>query len=343
MLDTNNNPIPNAEVLISNAQQTLSTTTNGLGEFDFQGFLADIYDVTIGVWGHHTICLTGQLLDANSGTYTYELEEGYSDYFDLDLGWTVSGNAQTGDWERGEPNGTTYQGTDSNPDFDSQDCGEMAFVTGNGGGQAGSDDIDDGETVLSSPMMDLSNYEDPYLSFERWFFNAGGSGAPNDSLVVELSNGTQSAIIDFAIFNDPAVSSWASKEVRVLDYITLSSFMQVKVRAMDQPGGHLAEGGFDNFFVRDSVIDVTNVSEQIIDEVTVYPNPFTNEINIRWNQDYKDVQIQIIELGTGRVVIQKRLSGTNDTMFAPILSKGVYVLKMFGDNEQIATKRIVKL
>ncbi|MCR9173569.1 MAG: choice-of-anchor B family protein [bacterium] len=342
--DPNGTPIPNAQVVISNSQQTLTTTTNGLGEFEFQGFLSDVYDVTIGVWGHHTICLTGQLLDSNGGPYTYVLEQGYSDYFDLDLGWTVSGNAQTGDWERGIPDGTTYLGAQSNPDVDSDDCGDMAFVTGNGGGQAGSDDIDDGETVLTSPMMDLSTYQDPYLSFERWFFNGGGQGgAPNDSIVIELSNGTQSAVLDFAIFNDPQLSEWAYREVRVTDYVPLTAFMQVKVRAMDQGSGHLAEGGFDNFFVRDSIIDVTNVSELPKNEFTVYPNPFTEEINIRWNENYENVVVTLIEPATGRIVLREALSENNQLKLQNSLSKGIYMLQLTSNEQVIATQRVVKM
>lgn len=344
VIDPNSTPIPNAQVVISNSQQTLTTTTNGLGEFEFQGFLADTYDVTIGIWGHHTICLTGQLLDANFGTYTYTLEEGYSDYFDLDLGWTISGNVATGDWERGVPVGTSYQGEDSNPGDDSNDCGNQAYITGNGGGGAGGDDIDDGETVLTSPMMNLDNYEDPYMTFERWFFNAGGQGgAPNDSLVVEISNGTQSAVIDFAIFNDPNAGEWADKEIRVLDYVSLSTTMQVKVRAMDQGQGHIAEGGFDNFFVRDSVIDVTSLNEIAFNDITVYPNPFTNEINISWNAEYSNVVVTLIEPATGRIVLRETLTENNKLILENTLAKGVYMLQMTSNEQLIAMKRVIKM
>ena len=341
--DTNGTPIPNAQVVISNSQQTLTTTTNGLGEFEFQGFLSDIYDVTIGIWGHHTLCLTGQMLDSNGGPYSYTLEQGYSDYFDLDLGWTVSGNAQTGDWERGIPNGTTYQNQQSNPSDDSQDCGNMAYVTGNAGGQAGNDDIDNGETILTSPMMDLSTYQDPYMSFERWFFNSGGSGTPNDSIVIELSNGTQSAVLDFAIFNDPNASQWALKEVRVTDYVPLSAFMQVKVRAMDQGQGHLAEGGFDNFFVRDSIKDVTNVSEIPMNDVTLFPNPFTNEINVSWNNNYKNVVVTLIEPATGRVVMRNEMTEGNKIAIEKSIARGVYLIQLTSNDQVIATKRVVKM
>ena len=67
---------------------------------------------------------------------------------------------------------------ESNPEDDSQDCGVQAYITGNGGGQVGNDDVDDGTTVLTSPIFDLTAYGDPHVTFERWFFNDGGSSNP---------------------------------------------------------------------------------------------------------------------------------------------------------------------
>ena len=253
--DENGNPISNAQVVITDAQSTTTVTTNGLGAFDVSTFLEGTYDVAIGLWGYHTLCLSNEQFTISGGPYVYVMEEGYSDIFELDLGWSISGNPDSGDWERDEPNGTTYQGNESNPEDDSDDCGTLAYITGNGGGQAGSDDVDDGTTILTSPIFDLSAYTDPYLSFERWFFNEGGSGTPNDSLVVDITNGTQTVRLDFADFNSSDNSSWAYREFQVTDYLPATAIMQMKIRAMDVQGGHISEGGFDNFFVWDSIPD----------------------------------------------------------------------------------------
>lgn len=343
VIDENSNPISGAQVLISNSQYTTTATTNGLGEFDVPGFLEDTYDVTIGIWGFLTLCLPNQDLNETSNPYVYQMETGYSDYFDLDLGWTISGNPGTGDWERGEPNGTTYQGADANPDFDSQDCGEMAYVTGNGGGQAGSDDIDDGETILSSPIFDLSGYEDAYLSFERWFFNDGGNGTPNDSLVIELSNGTQSVVLDFADENDPDESLWVLRDIHVSDFLTPTAFMQIKVRAMDLPGGHLVEAGFDNFVVRDSLDPSSGVQALDINHFDVYPNPFANEINISLDEKYQNVTLELFEIATGKLVASKSYTDVQKIEFTTKLASGIYFLRLQSDDQLIGTKRIVKM
>ena len=71
--------------------------------------------------------------------------------------------------------------------------------------------------------------------------------------MIALSNGTTTAIIDFAVANDPNAGSWAPKSIRVTDFLSPTGFMQIQVRAMDIPSGHISEGGFDKFMVRDSL------------------------------------------------------------------------------------------
>ena len=53
-------------------------------------------------------------------TITITLAKGYNDEFTFDFGWTVSGTATTGAWERGIPNGSN---SGSAPSFDADfDC-----------------------------------------------------------------------------------------------------------------------------------------------------------------------------------------------------------------------------
>ncbi len=342
--DENGNPISNAMVVITDAQSTTTVVTNGIGAFDVSTFLEGAYDVSIGLWGHHTLCLSNEQFTINGGPYVYVMEEGYSDIFELDLGWSVSGNPDSGDWERDEPNGTTYQGSESNPEDDSNDCGTLAYVTGNDGGNAGSDDVDNGTTVLTSPIFDLLAYTDPYISFERWFFNEGGSGTPNDSLVVDITNGTQTVRLDFADFNSPDNSSWAYREFRVTDYLPTTAIMQMKIRAMDVQGGHLSEGGFDNFFVWDSLpnnIGVVEISNDAL--VNVYPVPFTNEINIVLDQVFENVHVEVLELSSGKQIESRDFTAVDKIKMDNKYAKGMYLIRVFGDDRILTTRRVVKM
>jgi choice-of-anchor B domain-containing protein len=342
--DENGNPISGAQVVITDPQSSTSVATNGLGVFDVSTFLEGTYDVAIGLWGYHTLCLSNQQFTIAGGPYVFVMEEGYSDIFELDLGWSVSGNPDSGDWERDEPNGTTYQGDESNPEDDSDDCGTLAYITGNGGGQAGSDDIDNGTTVLTSPIFDLSTFTDPYLSFERWFFNEGGAGTPNDSLVVDITNGTQTVRLDFADFNSPDQSSWAYREFRVTDYLPATTIMQMKIRAMDVQGGHISEGGFDNFFVWDSIPDNIGIIELNNDDlVNVYPVPFTNEINIVLDQVFENVHVEILELSSGKLVESRDYIAVDSIKMKNDYAKGMYLIRIFGNDSILTTRKVVKM
>lgn len=342
VVDEGNNPISNAQVYIHNSQTNNTVTTNGLGEFTVSGFLEGDYDITIGLWGYQTLCLQSQTLLASGGPYVYQLQTGYSDNFDLDLGWTISGNPTSGDWERGIPVETTYSGAVCNPGNDSQDCGEIAYVTGNGGGQAGDDDIDNGTTILTSPVFDLTGYNNPYLSFDRWFFNDGGSGNPNDTLIVQITNGSQTVNLDVALASDPDAGSWAGKEYKLTNYIPLTAFMQLKVRSMDMTPGHLVEGGFDNFAIADSSeLGLDNVTVNM--DFNVYPNPFTNELTIAFDSMKSDntYQIQMIEVGTGKLVLNQVMD-SNQIKVGADVDPGVYILKLLDSDGSVAQKKLIK-
>ena len=44
--------------------------------------------------------------------------------------------------------------------------------------------------------MQLSNLDSPIISYWTWFFNGGGDGNPDDSLTVEISNGTERVLLE---------------------------------------------------------------------------------------------------------------------------------------------------
>src|SRR5690606_33701624 len=168
------------------------------------GMFEDTFNITVGQWGYVTQCYSGVHLDVNSSPLNYSLASGYYDDFSLDFAWQVSGSATTGDWERGDPVGTTYFGNLVNPEDDvTGDCGELAYVTGNGGGQAGNDDVDGGNVVLTSPVFDATSYSFPQLRFYCWWVNGGGGSAADDTMKFSLTNGTTTVLLKELYGNDP--------------------------------------------------------------------------------------------------------------------------------------------
>jgi len=245
--------IPNAEVLISSNNYNFSIQT------DNSGFFADsvfegTYDIYAGKWGYVTNQVANVNLQDDSSGIVIELAEGYYDDFIFDFNWSVNSTASTGIWEKGDPIGTFYNSAPSNPEDDIQtDYGKEAYVTGNGGGNVGDDDIDDGVTTLTSPVFDLSNYNNPKISYHRWFFNDAGGSPPNDSLEVSISNGNTTVTVE-TIDADSVLGQWRFNEFRVSDYINPTANMQIIYEASDDAAdGHLVEAAVDVFQVTDSV------------------------------------------------------------------------------------------
>ena len=102
----------------------------------------------------------------------------FSDDFETDLGWTTNPDgtdpATTGMWERGNPEATSYNG---NKQLGTTTSGVNDLVTGRlAGSGVGSWDIDNGETSIESPAIDLPGGASLELSFD-WYF------APHQQLV----------------------------------------------------------------------------------------------------------------------------------------------------------------
>lgn len=343
VIDSNSDPIINAQVEITGPGYTTTVVTNGLGNFDVPGFLDGEYEVHIGHWGYHAYCGTADSLLIANNPYVYQLADGYSDDFTLDLGWTETSSASSGDWERDVPVGTTFGGGPSNPGVDaSGDCGEEAYITGNAGGGGGNDDIDGGDVELYSPIFDLSTYGDPYIEFERWFFNDGGSGAPNDSLVIELSNGTNTVVIDFADEGDADLASWAFKNIRVADFVTPSATMQLQVRAMDQSPGHISEAGFDKFMVVDSsTVSIDDLVKAT--EVIIYPSPFQEKLRIETSSSADLISIEVFEMTSGRKVDAKSFDNAPTINFDNNYAKGIYLIHVYGDDVLLKMEKVIKM
>ena len=326
--------VPGGQVVFTNGLRVFRATSGADGTFGLNVF-EENYEVLVGVWGY----LHEVVTDFNPMTdeAVFRVTRGYMDDFELDLGWTVESQASTGIWERAVPVGTGFQGQISNIGEDIQgDIGDMAYVTGNGPGGAGADDIDDGATILTSAPMDLESlYESPVIQYSYHFLNAGGQGGPpNDSLTVSLTDGTNTVLL--AVHNE-GTNGWSTIQNLFLDNVTLD-FSQVSVSflATDDDPGHLVEAAIDIFRVVEansvSTEDVTNQSF-----IAVYPNPANSVINI----DAKEVQeLSTIKLydNMGRLVHKGEFEPSIDVS---AYESGVYLLELSSDNGNSYSSRIV--
>jgi hypothetical protein len=110
-------------------------------------------------------------------TYALDFDEAAAYNFEAVDGWAASGGASAGPFQRGIPTGGTGAPA---ADFDGSG---QCWVTGLTAGV----DLDGGPVFLTSPAIDVSAMDDPYISYARWFSNNTGTNPSQDSLSVEVS------------------------------------------------------------------------------------------------------------------------------------------------------------
>lgn len=277
IVDSQGVGIPNCNLFISSNFLKDSLTTDQNGEFTIDTLFQADYSFYYGNWGYRTKCETLNILN-DSLSITLILDHSYYDDFTFDFGWTTSGNASSGVWEIGNPNPTISDNEIYNPSDDIEnDCSVNALITGNNlGGGATADDVDDGFTQITSPVFDLSSYNNPAIKYFEWFANGSGWSDGDDSLNVFLSNGITTKMVAYTV--GQLNNEWKEKSITVSDFIEPTSEMTISFKVTDyNPYNHLVEAGIDGFEVyEDSTVSIN----ELIYENTIYPNPAKNQINV---------------------------------------------------------------
>jgi len=272
------------------------------------------------------------------------LSEGYQDDFFFDFNWQVNNSAQTGEWELGEPIGTFTQGGNaSNPDFDVEgDLGIECYVTGNGGGGVGNDDIDGGITQLISPVMDLTTYNQPIVKYHTWFFNGGGNGNPNDDYVISVSNGTDEVILESIT---ESASEWRPESSFVLsDVIDITDEMTMIYTSQDQASGHLVEAALDAFIIEEGMPSSTADLEAKGIDFQIYPNPFDEKtfVEVDFENQFNNAQVKAFNVLGQLVEVLNIEKTTNRIEVGQNWNAGIYMIALEVDGEILQTLKLVK-
>lgn len=339
---SNSVALPGANVNLNGNGNNFNYVTDASGNFSQCGITAGTYTVTEGKWGYTTQC-NNQTINAGNGNLNFVLNPGYYDDFSFNFGWNVNTTSSSGAWERAVPMGNQFQnGSYANPNTDaSDDCGDMAFVSGNNGVNAGDDDIDNGYSELTSPTFNLSSHVEPYINYERWFANGGGTSAGNDSLLVTISNGTQSKVIERVSRNTAGMGTWVQKSFKVSDYVTPTSTMTVKFFIEDYSPGHVTEGGVDKFEITDGWPTFVNTAETKT-ALKAYPNPFNNTLTIDYSFVKENSVIKVLDV-TGKIVEQQTATKSEGNFITgQSLSAGIYFIQVIAESGETAAIKVVK-
>jgi len=176
------------------------------------------------------------------------------DDFETDQGWTAAGTAVTGLFVRDDPREVKDSSKNIvQPDDDVTAApGVNAWVTGNGPGPNSSDDVDEGDSTLTSPVFDATDFESLNLDYSRWYYSFPITIPPSDFMRVEWSrDGTTWNMLEELVSGEPA---WTARSIP----LPLSAFgpgLQVRFQAEDQ-----------------AAISLDSVVELLVDEVSLTGN-----------------------------------------------------------------------
>ena len=169
----------------------------------------------------------------------------FDDDFNTDMGWDVANSAGTGNWERVTP---SNGGARCDNPTDADGSG-MCYVTGNGVDE----DVDDGSTTLTSPVMEFG--EGAILSYSRWYSNGadcGGADPNNDEFFVDVSyNGGAWTNLETVGPFDQSSGGWYD----ITHTLSGSGTIAVRFVCGDLNSGSIIEAAVDAVSIKDSYCD----------------------------------------------------------------------------------------
>lgn len=310
-----------AKVLMTSPNRSVDVTVDVSGSLT-SSVQSNTYNILVTSWGYIPMVMEGFTF-SEATTLSIALEKGYTDYFETDHGWEIltSSANMSGVWQIATPRGTfDASGNTVNPDKDSPDYGEKAFVTENGSPGAPCADVDNGTTTLISPIMDLTVFENPMLSFSYWFYRSGGNTPFNDTLKVYLTNGETEILL---LKTGSTTGGWQrAQNIKLKDFIILTDEMRIIVEVGDErPDGHIVEAGFDFLKIVEGTSYSVNPSAG--KKLVISPNPTFDFITIS-GLPLTEQKFRCFNIMGQEVSLRDMGSGNYDVSQ---LSEGLYIVK----------------
>ncbi|MCH2148418.1 MAG: choice-of-anchor B family protein [Phycisphaerales bacterium] len=191
---------------------------------------------------------------SNAPTSTFDdfiavgIDVAFEDNGETNTGWTASGNALDGQWDRGIP--VNCNRGDPPTDYDGSG---QCWLTDNSSASNCNSDVDDGATTLVSPMLDGSA-PGSVLSYARWYSNNFGADPGNDIFRVDISDNdgeTWTTLETVGPTGEGTTGGWyeVSFVVSEIAGILPSDQMRLRFTAEDANAGSVIEAGVDAILI----------------------------------------------------------------------------------------------
>ena len=83
-----------------------------------------------------------------------------------------------------------------------------------------------------------------------------------------------------------------------------------------------------------STYSTANLNTNFSSSVTIYPNPFHNELQIKLKEEYYDVRLKMYN-NLGQMVFYENFQSTNQISIRPEIKNGFYIVELQVENERL--------
>ena len=216
-------------------------------------------------------------------------------------------------------------------------------MTGNEGGSVGNDDVDNGFVTLTSPPMDLSNYDNPVLTGQYWFVNGGGNGFPNDFFSVRLTNGSE----EVEVLNvNQSLPFWRSLgEIVIKDFIDVNDQVRIIFETKDDPDqGHIVEAAVDQILVTDEEVINSAEDRTAATRMLAYPNPFNGAATVAYDipEAVQNASLRVYNSFGQEVQALNLQQAQGQVEIGQFLPNGLYIVELEDNGATLRTIKVVK-
>ena len=224
-----------------------------------------------------------------------------------------------------------------------------------------------GEVPANLPCIFIDTVADPFVKSDRYRLSATDSNGvtyeqcpPHKTIHLNISPGVYGFNLiwnhyegfeykTYRIYRKFSTGPWslldsvASNVDSYTDFYVTSGLCYYYLEAVRLEPCHpeIKSGGYESVISNIAVSAPLGVEEDLINGILIYPNPAHDRLYITISRTCSGLIHYIVFRPDGRAVLESRLEGSKGELDISGLAKGLYILKLTG-NDQVVTMKFLK-